>query len=152
MSLSTSDYWIFASDGCYLKIRDTSDWKRQVYCTKTSGSRVVIPTVRSSSSSSEEINPNSQKLLPVQWIRLFQSEVSSIFMLLMSEAKIHQSEVGRDIFFLILFPLHHLIRLDCFIAVEILLNVKLFICEGFILELTLHLGLCYKIPVLMSFS
>ena len=90
MSLSTSDCWIFASDGGYLKIRDTSDWKRQVYCTGTSGSRVVIPTVRSASSGSEECNPNSQKWLPVQWSCLFQSEVSLILFWPLSEAKIHQ--------------------------------------------------------------
>ena len=65
MSLATSDCWIFASDGGYLKIRDTSDCKRQVYCTGTSGSRVVIPTFRSATSGSEECNTNSKKWLPV---------------------------------------------------------------------------------------
>ena len=43
---------------------------------------------------------------------------------------------------LILFPLHHLILLDCFIDAEMLLIVQLFICEGFILELTRPLIKC----------
>ena len=33
MSLSASDWWIFASDGGNKKCEDTSDWKRQLYCT-----------------------------------------------------------------------------------------------------------------------
>ena len=57
MSLSTSDCWIFASDGGYLKIRDTSVWKRQINCTGTSGSRVVIPTVRSASPAVRNVIP-----------------------------------------------------------------------------------------------
>ena len=102
MSLSTSDCWIFASDGGYLKIRDTSDWKRQVYCTGTSGSRVVIPTVRSASSSSDQCYHDSQNLIPLQWSFLFKSDESLIFVLPLSESKIHRSEVERDFFSLIL--------------------------------------------------
>ena len=122
-----------SSGGVYLKIIDTSDWKRQIYCTGTSGNRVVIPTVRSDSSGSEECNPISQKWLPVQWVCLFQSEVSAIFLLLPSEAKSNQSEAERDIFSFILFPRQHLILLNCFIDEDMLLNVQLFIYEGFIL-------------------
>ena len=140
MSLLTSDCWIFASDGGYLKIRDTSDWKRQVYCTGTSGIRVVIPTVRSDSSGNEECNPNSQKWLPIQWSCLFQSELSLTLLLLPSKEKIHQSEAERNIFSLILIPLHHLILFVCFIDAEMLLHVHLFIYEGFILKLTLPLS------------
>ena len=33
MSLSASDWWIFASDGGNKKIEDTSDWMRQLHCT-----------------------------------------------------------------------------------------------------------------------